>query len=110
FFFFQAEDGIRDTSVTGVQTCALPISLEDLRAGCHGATAPFSPTARKLQRLHLHRIAATDWVSDLGARSMLDTSRTLLTELHAAGRKAVPDGRAGETRQAALCPDSEVAA
>ena len=25
FFFFQAEDGIRDISVTGVQTCALPI-------------------------------------------------------------------------------------
>src|SRR5258706_6455494 len=30
FFFFQAEDGIRDWSVTGVQTCALPIS------GCYG--------------------------------------------------------------------------
>jgi len=27
YFFFQAEDGIRDTSVTGVQTCALPISV-----------------------------------------------------------------------------------
>src|SRR5438445_7470699 len=27
FFFFQAEDGIRDIGVTGVQTCALPISL-----------------------------------------------------------------------------------
>src|ERR1017187_5398869 len=27
-FFFQAEDGIRDTSVTGVQTCALPISFK----------------------------------------------------------------------------------
>src|SRR5437867_13181681 len=27
FFFFQAEDGIRDRTVTGVQTCALPISL-----------------------------------------------------------------------------------
>src|SRR5260370_24857950 len=26
-FFFQAEDGIRDSSVTGVQTCALPISV-----------------------------------------------------------------------------------
>src|SRR5207249_5486522 len=26
FFFFQAEDGIRDRNVTGVQTCALPIS------------------------------------------------------------------------------------
>src|SRR5437762_6494540 len=31
FFFFQAEDGIRDTSVTGVQTCALPISRADAR-------------------------------------------------------------------------------
>ena len=27
FFFFQAEDGIRDDLVTGVQTCALPISF-----------------------------------------------------------------------------------
>src|SRR2546426_8229868 len=27
FFFFQAEDGIRDYKVTGVQTCALPISM-----------------------------------------------------------------------------------
>src|SRR6185295_8957488 len=31
FFFFQAEDGIRDIGVTGVQTCALPISCS--RAG-----------------------------------------------------------------------------
>src|SRR6267143_4022866 len=30
FFFFQAEDGIRDGTVTGVQTCALPI-LQDIR-------------------------------------------------------------------------------
>src|SRR5205807_5619474 len=28
FFFFQAEDGIRDYKVTGVQTCALPISVD----------------------------------------------------------------------------------
>src|SRR5258706_8782599 len=34
FFFFQAEDGIRDWSVTGVQTCALPISARrGLRPG-----------------------------------------------------------------------------
>src|SRR5437588_4853846 len=32
FFFFQAEDGIRDHCVTGVQTCALPISC-----GCWGS-------------------------------------------------------------------------
>src|SRR2546430_8302409 len=29
FFFFQAEDGIRDLTVTGVQTCALPICRPD---------------------------------------------------------------------------------
>src|SRR2546430_16954645 len=29
FFFFQAEDGIRDLTVTGVQTCALPICVLD---------------------------------------------------------------------------------
>src|SRR5690606_39996404 len=34
YFFFQAEDGIRDFHVTGVQTCALPIYLpERLRHG-----------------------------------------------------------------------------
>src|SRR5436305_14796024 len=33
FFFFQAEDGIRDADVTGVQTCALPISRDADRQG-----------------------------------------------------------------------------
>src|SRR5260370_1109817 len=32
FFFFQAEDGIRDSSVTGVQTCALPIYTSELQS------------------------------------------------------------------------------
>src|SRR5437763_8480559 len=40
YFFFQAEDGIRDTSVTGVQTCALPICgwrrLDDRLHRAHG--------------------------------------------------------------------------
>src|SRR2546429_4706078 len=36
-FFFQAEDGIRDVAVTGVQTCALPISfLAPGKARIHG--------------------------------------------------------------------------
>ena len=35
FFFFQAEDGIRDIGVTGVQTCALPICVLD-SIGCSG--------------------------------------------------------------------------
>src|SRR5260370_19420785 len=39
FFFFQAEDGIRDSSVTGVQTCALPILGVARRHYEHRATA-----------------------------------------------------------------------
>src|SRR5437867_2013798 len=35
FFFFQAEDGIRDRTVTGVQTCALPISGDVFLLGSH---------------------------------------------------------------------------
>src|SRR6266498_668738 len=42
FFFFQAEDGIRDADVTGVQTCALPIyNLWDL-----SPMSPMSPIFR----------------------------------------------------------------
>src|SRR2546430_4699937 len=37
FFFFQAEDGIRDLTVTGVQTCALPICSID-RERCAEST------------------------------------------------------------------------
>src|SRR2546429_5444053 len=51
FFFFQAEDGIRDVAVTGVQTCALPISLPPtpsvhrLRRGLPGYLILFAPHA-----------------------------------------------------------------
>src|SRR5690606_40470455 len=39
FFFFQAEDGIRDFHVTGVQTCALPISSPPCSVtACDGVT------------------------------------------------------------------------
>src|SRR2546429_7342148 len=43
-FFFQAEDGIRDVAVTGVQTCALPIS--------------WGPIRRKSKRCRRERIGA----------------------------------------------------
>src|SRR5690606_39345601 len=39
FFFFQAEDGIRDFHVTGVQTCALPICIFYKRMNKEGAIA-----------------------------------------------------------------------
>src|SRR5207237_2951651 len=48
-FFFQAEDGIRDSSVTGVQTCALPISALGSRPSLSqisSYSASVSPSSR----------------------------------------------------------------
>src|SRR5437667_8504426 len=63
FFFFQAEDCIRDRDVTGVQTCALPISATGIREGARtglaavvtgllfAATLFFVPLVQPLQKL-----------------------------------------------------------
>src|SRR2546430_8322394 len=52
FFFFQAEDGIRDLTVTGVQTCALPIFRvrADPHQGPHGRRRELSEPGRGLHR------------------------------------------------------------
>src|SRR5256885_16473796 len=55
FFFFQAEDGIRDYKVTGVQTCALPISsarFVHMFAWMSGWVhqTPVSTTATRIER------------------------------------------------------------
>src|SRR2546429_2001222 len=55
FFFFQAEDGIRDVAVTGVQTCALPISVQTVGRGCE------SMRAQKRQRRYPGFV---DWGED----------------------------------------------
>src|SRR5688572_32668817 len=52
FFFFQAEDGIRDLTVTGVQTCALPISFDSaLDRACDTLVAAGEFTADNAERL-----------------------------------------------------------
>src|SRR5260370_5161729 len=50
-FFFQAEDGIRDSSVTGVQTCALPIS----RRSTSSVLIAFDASLRALEGARLTR-------------------------------------------------------
>src|SRR2546430_7714303 len=52
-FFFQAEDGIRDLTVTGVQTCALPISSPGVAARCE----PIGPNACASPRRAAVRLA-----------------------------------------------------
>src|SRR2546430_13541847 len=49
FFFFQAEDGIRDLTVTGVQTCALPISPQTAGRLQYGPAANTLREARSPQ-------------------------------------------------------------
>src|SRR2546430_9277207 len=60
-FFFQAEDGIRDLTVTGVQTCALPI----LARAAQGASLRWDPRSGDWEiraalpggpELHVHRV------------------------------------------------------
>src|SRR2546426_6269309 len=46
FFFFQAEDGIRDYKVTGVQTCALPICSGSAHGRRLGYRCPCPPASR----------------------------------------------------------------
>src|SRR5690606_40875569 len=65
FFFFQAEDGIRDFHVTGVQTCALPISGVNHRDCyiCHfllHTDKAVDPDDLRLSVIDLHRAQVRD--------------------------------------------------
>src|SRR4051794_41314878 len=84
FFFFQAEDGIRDGRVTGVQTCALPI----FGLGICGATK-----TKHREECQNHKQTATIWLRseerrvgksvDLGGRrSIKKKKRRRTTEKH----------------------------
>src|SRR3712207_5733725 len=58
-FFFQAEDGIRDIGVTGVQTCALPIwpgSLESLDQAVRGVRGRDEARAEVAHPLVVHAV------------------------------------------------------
>src|SRR4029434_8601591 len=52
YVFFQAEDGIRDSSVTGVQTCALPISYTHPHT--HTCTHTYTHMNRGCARTHTY--------------------------------------------------------
>src|SRR2546430_16050301 len=65
FFFFQAEDGIRDLTVTGVQTCALPIFVETDAVNKAG------------MKQHFHRLRLHAAEEKLGAFTMKFFKRNL---------------------------------
>src|SRR2546430_4303615 len=65
FFFFQAEDGIRDLTVTGVQTCALPICGLLLCVLLLADRNESDPTPRRLIALGLRKVRDVPVLSEL---------------------------------------------
>src|SRR5256885_9273199 len=60
FFFFQAEDGIRDYKVTGVQTCALPISSSLSEGSVLGANNIYLQAGRDISVTGSHVVGQGD--------------------------------------------------
>src|SRR5437868_14510136 len=108
FFFFQAEDGIRDRNVTGVQTCALPISRWYRPAssvggrdngGCRPVPA-WRPTCRDragtgTRRRSEERRVGKEWRNGRGAECCKKKCRT------AHGKQSV----IGDVCEVTVCPE-----
>src|SRR3712207_7005957 len=105
FFFFQAEDGIRDIGVTGVQTCALPISVELLvgQLGVGGG-AGVLPAARLLVA-HCASLASWWWPLLSGRLVSCSPDRAVPGAAPAAAGAAGTRGGAGS-----CCPPAGPAA
>src|SRR2546430_7081255 len=73
FFFFQAEDGIRYLTVTGVQTCALPIFAVDQEKGGTAAQIAFGkilgPGGQLFQIIFHHQRCCWPWAVFCAPRS-----------------------------------------
>src|SRR5256884_6948824 len=67
FFFFQAEDGIRDVAVTGVQTCALPILVGPEELGLT-LDAVGGGSVDLCRLLRLHAVRSEEHTSELQSR------------------------------------------
>src|SRR2546422_9349251 len=92
FFFFQAEDGIRDVAVTGVQTCALPLTtaIGAFTLGyILGLLALFAPGGVGVRELVLVGLLAP-FLGSGGAVAVSVASRVLLTLTEAAAVLLTP--------------------
>src|SRR5438309_9649365 len=94
FFFFQAEDGIRDGTVTGVQTCALPI--------CIGRAAGDAvlKAARQL-RGESHLEGRVELAR--ACQELVEQPELVVTELRRAGLDHIRDCRSEERRVGKEC-------
>src|SRR5437867_13333911 len=90
FFFFQAEDGIRDRTVTGVQTCALPIFIAGLDPRLSGTVCASC--------CHLHRGAGTASAAAL-RRSACEGLKLERSEERRVGKECSSRGAADEEKK-----------
>src|SRR5688500_13869639 len=104
-FFFQAEDGIRDYKVTGVQTCALPIYRQvgtfpkgsDLSARATGKSGP----SRKVRTCRHGRPASRDLPGRFGLTGTGD--RQVGTFPEGSDLSARATGKSGPSRKVRTC-------
>src|SRR5437016_11509870 len=77
FFFFQAEDGIRDWSETGVQTCALPIFADAMTSPALtiGPERTAREAAARMLAEHVNRLPVTEGETLVGIVSRADLVR-----------------------------------
>src|SRR2546430_9598924 len=92
FFFFQAEDGIRDLTVTGVQTCALPICRTIARAIASSSTVTTSSTRRLM-------------TSKASAPGCFTAMPSAMVEEGAVIRRRSEERRVGEEGRSRWAPD-----
>src|SRR2546429_1478883 len=90
FFFFQAEDGIRDVAVTGVQTCALPISAHLPKTSAVVSSRPAATSSsmvldRVSNRSVSSRSARISRVASIDSRSFTRESRKSLSTRYFGG-------------------------
>src|SRR3954449_7094424 len=102
FFFFQAEDGIRDESVTGVQTCALPISARaPARRRC--------TTGRAIEEKHMSNQDETPLRGDAAWQAEKKRIAKRNEAAYARGREAEAERVAALRRQQAKAERREFA-
>src|SRR5256884_2944245 len=84
-FFFQAEDGIRDVAVTGVQTCALPICPRGSRGllGPHSGSAPKKPRGNHARIVEHHELVAREEIRQFAKPPVLKPPRGAVDEQQA---------------------------
>src|SRR2546429_6706680 len=85
FFFFQAEDGIRDVAVTGVQTCALPISI--LKGSSQSGWQTTTSTANDPSSFSLHSTSKEPHNSSLPSLRIRCPTRTDRSEERRVGKE-----------------------